>query len=489
MTESSCNFFAPVDVNLHADFMKDESGLYGNAEYIAFPENVSDIKKILSLCAEKKIECIPQGARTNITGGAIPEGGCVINFSKMKKIGEICKNGEGYYMESEPGALLEEICAKAAQDRLEFAPDPSETSASIGGLFSTNAKGGNSVKYGSVGENILAVDMLLPSGEEWHIERGGSVFDDDGITLTNGKRVLMQVCQDASTGVLSAHPGMDLLDYLSGSGGVFGIITKLRLKLIPKREPGWAVIFFFDDFERAVGFCEKINSDRELTSGRIEKLEILDKSSLDLIDSMRETSSDLKAVSKFEDRWNAAVIVQLTGGEETEEGLMGLLGLFDETGQKEEDTWAFEGEREIRKVSAIRHAVSEGVINKANVIRQTYSKAHVISSDFSVPPEKLSEICGYYHATLAEGKLDGAVFGHASAARIHGVIFPKSEEEMRSALYTVEKWAEFVLEAGGKLFEENGIGETNKELFLKKMPEEQFKLMKAVKCAMTGVNI
>lgn len=464
---------APFDISIHSDCLSDESGFAGRAEYAAFPENEEELRNILRYCGENSVRCTAQGGLTGISAGAVADGGCIINLSKMKGTGDIQQENGVFFIDVKAGVSLEEIQSKAGERGLMFAPDPSETSALAGGLFCVNAKGGNSVKYGGVGQNTLAAELMLASGEKWRIERGEYIFDERGISLPDGRRWEADMDFVQVSGILNPQPGTDLLDLLSGSSGRFGIVTGLRLKLIPKESSVWAVVFFFESFEKAIGFCEKINSGEADLCGHIEKIELLDEKSLGLIDETRRNSSELKSLAEFEENWNSAVMVWISGKNDSEEALMQLLELFDGCGGGEDDTWAFEGIREASKASAMRHALSEGVTGKVAGLKKGYGKAHVISVDFSVPPEKLRELCMYYKNTLSESKLDGAVFGHACAARMHGVIFAGSEAEQEAAETLAGRWADMVLNLGGRLFEENGIGRSNEKLFFEKISEKQ----------------
>ena len=387
-----------------------------------------------------------------------------------------------FYSEAEAGVTLGELRLKIEASNLDVAPDPSESSASLGGLFMTNAKGGNSLKYGSIGDNVTAVDIILADGKTWHVERGNYYFVKDGIKLPSGEFIELDLDFKSNMRVLSPQSGMDLIDFIAGSQGRVAIVSKIRIKLIKKDKNVWSIIFFFKGLNEALEFCRKINHLKESFDNKIEKADLLDDESLNIIDEVRGRSSELKSVSKFGDIRGAAVMVRIVE-DDTEELLMHLLELFEECGGEENDSWAFEGMRESKKFDAIRHAVSEGVIQRINIIKQNYNKAYVFSTDFAVEPSYLTEVVQFYKRSLQDSNLNGAVFAHALDARIHGVVFPASESEIIKARKVIKKWADKVLELGGSLFEENGIGNANEKLFEEYISTKQMKAINALRVA------
>ncbi len=114
-----------------------------------------------------------QGARTGIVGGAVPEGGHILNLSRMKNIGEVRRDeasGE-YRLTVQPGALLSEVRDAIDPHGVFLPPDPTETSASIGGMVACNASGALSFHYGPTRAWVSALRLVTSDGDALSIRR------------------------------------------------------------------------------------------------------------------------------------------------------------------------------------------------------------------------------------------------------------------------------------------------------------------------------
>jgi D-lactate dehydrogenase (cytochrome) len=152
------------------DYLRDESRKVGKAATISFPQNEGEVINTIALLSAGNQKITIQGARTGITAGAVPDGGHILNLEKMNKItGLRCDNDE-FILTVQPGVLLidlrKAISRKSfdtcqwsgesieALERMKkagdffFPPDPTETTASIGGMVACNASGARSFYYG-----------------------------------------------------------------------------------------------------------------------------------------------------------------------------------------------------------------------------------------------------------------------------------------------------------------------------------------------------
>ena len=94
----------PVDEQ-YTDFLRDESRRSGCADRICFPSSVEEVQDAIAVARANKWSVTVQGGRTGIAGGGVPDGGLILNLSRMKAIGEI----HGNLMHVEPGVVLDEI--------------------------------------------------------------------------------------------------------------------------------------------------------------------------------------------------------------------------------------------------------------------------------------------------------------------------------------------------------------------------------------------
>ena len=169
------------------------------------PKNVDEISKILTYCNEHKLPVTPSGARTGLSGGAIPlKGGIALSMVKFSRILNI--DEDNMQVTVEPGVITQVLQEAVKEKGLFYPPDPaSKGSCFIGGNVSENSGGPKAVKYGVTNEYVLNLEVVLPTGE----------------VIWTGANVLKNAT------------GYNLTQLMVGSEGTLGIITKIVLKLIP----------------------------------------------------------------------------------------------------------------------------------------------------------------------------------------------------------------------------------------------------------------
>ena len=193
------------------------------------PSTPEEISRILKYCNEEKIAVTPSGARTGLSGGAIPsEGGVVISMEKFDKILEI--DELNHQVTVEPGVITEVLQNAVKEKGLFYPPDPaSKGSCFIGGNVSENSGGPKAVKYGVTNEYVLNLEVVLPTGE----------------IIWTGANVLKNAT------------GYNLTQLITGSEGTLGIITKIVLKLIQHPTHDLLLLVPFRSAESA---CEAVGA-------------------------------------------------------------------------------------------------------------------------------------------------------------------------------------------------------------------------------------
>ena len=211
------------DVN--ADYGRDEMPIYGESmpEAVLQATSTEEIAAVVKICNENKIPVTTRGAATGLAGGCVPVyGGIVIETIKMNKI--LSYDLENFSVTIEPGVLLKDLAEDALTKGMMYPPDPGEKLATVGGNVSTNAGGMRAVKYGCTRDYVLAMKVVLPTGE---------------VTSFGAK-------------VSKTSSGYSLLNLTIGSEGTLGIITELTLKLIPAPVMTLSLIVPFEDLETAI---------------------------------------------------------------------------------------------------------------------------------------------------------------------------------------------------------------------------------------------
>ena len=217
------HLYTGEDVN--EDYSHDEMPIYGKQmpDALLMATSTEEIAAVMKICNDNLIPVTPRGAGTGLAGGCVPVlGGVVIDTTKMKKI--LSYDLENFTVTIQPGVLLQELADDCSRQGYLYPPDPGEKLATVGGNVSTNAGGMRAVKYGTTRDYVLAMTVVLPTGE---ITKFGAA-------------------------VSKTSSGYSLLNLMIGSEGTLGIITELTLKIIPAPKKVISLVIPFEDLESAI---------------------------------------------------------------------------------------------------------------------------------------------------------------------------------------------------------------------------------------------
>lgn len=189
---------------------------------VVLPETIAQAQQVLRICHQEKVPVVARGAGTGLCAGSMPHReGVVLSLAKFNKILEIDKYARAARIQ--PGVRNLAISEAAAEFGLYYGPDPSsQIACTIGGNVAENSGGVHCLKYGLTVHNVLSVQLLTIEGE----------------LLTFGSQGL-------------DNAGMDLLALLTGSEGLLGIVTEVRVKLLPRPERAQVVVAGFDSVATA----------------------------------------------------------------------------------------------------------------------------------------------------------------------------------------------------------------------------------------------
>ena len=184
-------------------YRHDASNLVGHPAVVCFAESTDDVQAIVQVANEFDVPFVPRGSGTGLAGGAVPmQDSIVISTSKMNRILSIDRINRMAWVE--PGVLNLDLSKQMAHLGVHFAPDPSsQQTCSIGGNVANNSGGPHCLADGVTSAHIHAVEAVLPDGS---------------VTVLGGEE--------------PEPAGYDLRGVFVGSEGMFGVATKVCVRLM-----------------------------------------------------------------------------------------------------------------------------------------------------------------------------------------------------------------------------------------------------------------
>ncbi len=412
---------------------------------VIFPRDENDISKILKYCNEKKIIIVPRGAGSGFTGGSLPaNGGIILSLERyMNKLLEI--DMENMLGVVQPGLINMQFQKAVEKVGLFYPPDPaSEEYSTLGGNVAENAGGMRAAKYGITKDYVVALRAVLPNGE----------------IITCGKKTIKDVA------------GYNIAGILIASEGTLAVITEITLKLITKPKCKQTYMGVFPNVNKAMNAVFKSLADG-VNPVAMEFLDSL------VIKALKQKFPNISLPKNA----GAILVGDVDGGSQTEleAQLKTLETSFSKYGSTE--FIIAKDEDEASKLWFAR--------KNASLATMIYGTKKM-NEDISVPRSKLPEALDAIYKIGEKYGQNVPCFGHAGDGNIHVNVMIKdknNKKEMENGHKAIEEIFQMVVDKGGTLSGEHGIGLSKAPFMNIAFSDAELDLFKSIKKAFDPNNI
>ena len=406
---------------------------------VAFPDNAEEVADIARICAGTGCPIVPYGIGTSLEGHVVPlQGGVSVDFSRMNRILEI--DERNLLATVEPGVTRTQLNEALRATGLMFTVDPG-ADATIGGMTATRASGTNAVRYGTMRENVMALEVVLP----------------DGQVIRTG------------TKARKSSAGYDLTHLFVGSEGTLGLITRITVRLFGQPEAIMAATCAFESVDGAVDAV----MDAMQVGLPMARIEFLDEVQMQ---GMNIYNPDMSLPER------PHLFLEFHG---SESGVAEQVEIFTAIAEAHGGSgleWARRTEDRNRLWKA-RH----DAYYAAKALRPG-CEGYV--TDCCVPIDRLATAIRRARAEIDRSGLVAPILGHVGDGNFHLIILLREgvETDLQQAHELAETLNLMAIELGGTMTGEHGIGIGKK----KYMPAEHgdaYALMGVIKKAIDPQNI
>ena len=375
---------------------------------VAYPDNTEEVARIVSICATHRVPVVGWGTGTSLEGHALAvRGGVVVDFSRMNRVQEV--RAEDMDVTVQPGITREALNEELRATGLFFPVDPG-ANASIGGMAATRASGTTTVRYGSMRDNVLGLEVVLA----------------DGRILRTGTRARKSAA------------GYDLTALMLGSEGTLGLITELTLRLHGQPEAISAGVCAFGDMGSAVRAVVDVIQ-MGLPMARIE-----------FVDAA--TAAAVNAYAGMEFPLRPHLLVEFHGTDSAVAEQAETFGEIVAEHGAEGFDWATRAE-DRNKLWSMRH-------NAYYAILASRKGTRAVVTDICVPISRLAEAVEATQADIAASSVPGPILGHVGDGNFHAILMvdDANPDEIAEAKALSHRMVERALSLGGTATGEHGVG-------------------------------
>jgi D-lactate dehydrogenase (cytochrome) len=386
---------------------------------VVFAETKEDVQKVVKICSEYKCPIIPFGVGSSFEGHInAPYGGISIDMNNMNKIINVYQ--EDLLVVVQPGVTREQLNTHLRDTGLFFPIDPG-ANASIGGMTATRASGTNAVRYGTMKDNVIALEVVTPDGQI--------------IKTANKAR--------------KSSAGYDLTRLMVGSEGTLGITTEITLKLygIPEVIAGGRVSFpSVKDATDAVIMTVQAGIP-------VARIEFLDTAQVIAVNNYSKTNLPEAPL----------LLLEFHGSETSVKEQSELFGEIASDFGGNDFEWTSNNE-DRNKLWKARH----DAYWSCKAVRP---EAEIYSTDVCVPISKLSDCITETIEDMKKNELIGPIVSHAGDGNFHVALLidKKSDEELKKLDDFLIRISERAIRMDGTCTGEHGVGQGKRKYMLKEL--------------------
>ena len=386
---------------------------------VVFAESKEDVQKVVKICNEFKCPIIPFGVGSSFEGHLnAPYGGISIDMNNMNKI--LTVHHEDLLVVVQPGVTREQLNTHLRDTGLFFPIDPG-ANASLGGMTATRASGTNAVRYGTMKDNVIALEVVTPDGQI--------------IKTANKAR--------------KSSAGYDLTRLMVGSEGTLGVTTEITLKLygIPELIAGGRVSFpSVKDATDAVIMTVQAGIP-------VARIEFLDIAQVKAVNSYSKTNLPEAPL----------LLLEFHGSEKSVKEQSELFGEIASDHGGNDFEWTSNNE-DRNKLWKARH----DAYWSCKAVRP---EAEIYSTDVCVPISKLSDCIIETIEDMEKNELIGPIVSHAGDGNFHVALLidKKNQDELDKLDSFLVRISERAIRMNGTCTGEHGVGQGKRKYMLKEL--------------------
>lgn len=406
---------------------------------VVFAESTQEVADAVALAAAHEVPVIPFGVGSSLEGHLLAvQGGISIDLGRMNRV--LSVNAEDLTVTVQPGVTRKQLNDEIKSTGLFFPIDPG-ADASLGGMCATRASGTNAVRYGTMRENVLALEVVTANGE----------------AIRCGTRAR------------KSSAGYDLTRLFVGSEGTLGVITEVTLRLYPLPEAISAAVCSFPDIESAVRTVIQVIQ----LGVPIARVELIDQHTVRMVN----------AHSKLGLREEPMLLMEFHGSpagvKEQAETVQEIATEFGGNAFE----WATTPEERTRLWTARHNAYFAAI--------QSRPGCRAISTDTCVPISRLADCLLDSVAEADASGLPYFLVGHVGDGNFHFgyLLDPKDAREREVAEKLNHQLVARALQLGGTCTGEHGVGLHKMGFLVDETGAGAVDVMRAIKRALDPKNI